>query len=208
MSARLLSVTDADGAVWSLRYTPDGEVFPPTGEPVRFAQVEFALGADVDDPEGAVGTLSAAVLLASGSMFRPGTAVTFPALRVAPVTMDKDTADLVRDWLRGRAYDQACDRAATSQGLDPVMRILDDAGMAYDLEQTGGFTMCVTFASPRIGGTYVIGGDVDLNGPSGTAMLAYFPGDTWHECGEPGEEWVVTADGLRAFAHALLIDRD
>jgi hypothetical protein len=50
------------------------------------------------------------------------------------------------------SYDRACRRAATQQGLDPLTVAatarkleLTGAGVKYDVEQTGGFTMVACF---------------------------------------------------------------
>lgn len=45
------------------------------------------------------------------------------------------------------AYDNACERAATEQGLDPLIAALTAAGVEHRVEQTGGLTMAVTHRS-------------------------------------------------------------
>ncbi len=40
-------------------------------------------------------------------------------------------------------YDQACKQAATNQGLDPIGALLTEAGIPWNLEQTGGFVMVI-----------------------------------------------------------------
>src|SRR3974390_3193759 len=40
-------------------------------------------------------------------------------------------------------YEAACKRAATDQGLDPVLSLLTGAGVPNSLDQTGGFCMAV-----------------------------------------------------------------
>jgi len=39
------------------------------------------------------------------------------------------------------SYEEACRRAATDQGLDPIVAELAAAGITHHVEQTGGFTM-------------------------------------------------------------------
>jgi hypothetical protein len=46
-------------------------------------------------------------------------------------------------------YADACRRATTAQGLDPIIGALAAAGVVHDVEQTGGFCMMVRVPTPR-----------------------------------------------------------
>jgi hypothetical protein len=82
----------------------------------------------------------------------------------------------------GEEYDAACERAATNQGLDPVMEALRAADIKYNLEQTGGFCMVVTVdvwdtvwrAEGERVGTIAITAD-------GGYLIGYYPGNMWRE---------------------------
>lgn len=52
-------------------------------------------------------------------------------------------------------YEEACRRAATSQGLDPIRRALEAEGLATHVDQTGGFCMCLRVNSTVLQGGYV-----------------------------------------------------
>jgi hypothetical protein len=80
-------------------------------------------------------------------------------------------------------YDDACKRAATDQGLDPLTREalarkteLENAGVSYGVEQTGGFTMVACF---------YLGGDV---------VTCTNEGD-WIVCVQTVEEWTEQYTG-------------
>jgi hypothetical protein len=45
-------------------------------------------------------------------------------------------------------YAEACRRAATAQGLDPIAAALTAAGIPVEIDQTGGFTMCARIQHP------------------------------------------------------------
>lgn len=76
-------------------------------------------------------------------------------------------------------YDDACRKATTDQGLDPVLAALRAADIDHGLEQTGGFTMVVTVLAPN--GTFAITND-------GGYLLGYYPGDTWENSYDGGRE--------------------
>ena len=40
-------------------------------------------------------------------------------------------------------YEEACEQAATAQGLDPATEALRAAGMPFTVDQTGGFCMMI-----------------------------------------------------------------
>ena len=60
-------------------------------------------------------------------------------------------------------YVQACRRAATAQGLDPIVAALADAEIVSECVQTGGFCMVVEVRNERTGRHVWI--TVDENGP-------------------------------------------
>jgi hypothetical protein len=81
-----------------------------------------------------------------------------------------------RPWT-ANGYADACKRAATAQGLDPLTAAaqarageLERVGITYSVEQTGGFTMVATF--------YV----------SGEAITCTYEG-AWIVCAQPVEQW-------------------
>lgn len=45
--------------------------------------------------------------------------------------------------MSGLSYDEACAAAATDQGLDPICEALRDAQVPHEVDQTGGFIMCI-----------------------------------------------------------------
>lgn len=73
-------------------------------------------------------------------------------------------------------YGRACREAATRQGLDPLTEALTRAGIAHDVEQTGGFTMVVTI--PGNGRTLAANDDDGFN-------VAVFAGNGWEDRDEP-----------------------
>jgi hypothetical protein len=68
------------------------------------------------------------------------------------------------------SYEDACRKAATDQGLDPVIEALTTAGIDHQVEQTGGFTMVVTVKVPA--GTFAI----TVDGPY---VLGFYTDDSW-----------------------------
>jgi len=52
-------------------------------------------------------------------------------------------------------YEEACQRAATSQGLDPIRQALEAEGFTTHVDQTGGFYMCLRVDSTLLEGGYV-----------------------------------------------------
>lgn len=76
-------------------------------------------------------------------------------------------------------YDEACRKATTDQGLDPVIAALTAADIDHTVEQTGGFTMVVTVKAPT--GTFGITDD-------GGYLLGFYPGDSWENSYEGGRE--------------------
>lgn len=66
---------------------------------------------------------------------------------------------IVAEWGAAARYAEACRRAATDQGLDPITARLDAEGIAYDVDQTGGFTMCVRVDGPDGWYAYVTDGE-------------------------------------------------
>lgn len=77
------------------------------------------------------------------------------------------------------SYEEACQRATTDQGLDPVTEALSAAGIPHVVEQTGGFTMVVTVKARN--GTFGITDD-------GGYLLGFYPGDSWENSYDGGRE--------------------
>jgi hypothetical protein len=82
-------------------------------------------------------------------------------------------------------YNAACREATTAQGLDPVVEALEDEGIDYRVDQTGGWTMVVVV--PLADGAWL---GINEDG---------VPGDGWFVCHYMGEEDAegeeVTRDG-------------
>lgn len=94
-------------------------------------------------------------------------------------------------------YEQACIDAATRQGLDPITAALDEAGVLYAVEQTGGFCMVVTINQPD--GTFVMTAEDD-----GQVLRGWFTGSTWHDGpAEDSDDRVLTMEEFGAWATDL-----
>lgn len=85
----------------------------------------------------------------------------------------------------GRAYAARCAKAATDQGLDPLTAALVAAGIAYDVEQTGGFCMVVTVRGILDGDE----GTFTLTATDEGARFPALPAGTWHAAFHPGNTW-------------------
>lgn len=71
-------------------------------------------------------------------------------------------------------YTERCVAAATAQGLDPVVAALTEAGLAPQVEQTGGFTMvAVVYATDGVVAITADGDDAYL--------VCWHDGDGWTE---------------------------
>jgi len=69
---------------------------------------------------------------------------------------DRQRQESLNAWLAQAAapapkpgYAEACRRAATAQGLDPICQALSKAGIGHGVEQTGGFCMMVRVPTPH-----------------------------------------------------------
>lgn len=89
-------------------------------------------------------------------------------------------------------YDEACTEATTDQGLDQVIKALEDAGISPGLEQTGGFCMVVTVAHDN--GTWAITNE--NHKVRDEPLVGWYPADSWTECVEA--EFDFTAHSLAA----------
>lgn len=73
------------------------------------------------------------------------------------------------------AYVRACNRATTDQGLDGVVACLRMAGLPVDVDQTGGFTMCVRVQRPNQAGyIYVTWNGNDMNDTSRSFIVGEY----------------------------------
>jgi hypothetical protein len=117
--------------------------FPDDVTPAQIDEIALAAAVQIEDPEGA------------------------PSPLYIETSVHVDDASVTLD------YDEACRRAAFRQGLNPVIRALTEAEIAFVVEQTGGFTMVVTVATPD--GTYGITND-------GGYLLGFYPDLTWQRC--------------------------
>lgn len=95
-------------------------------------------------------------------------------------------------------YEQACTRAATSQGLDPVVSTLRDAGANVTVEQTGGMCMAATVPCPG-GVVTVIDDTADPDASQRRYLVAAYPGTGWDD-GEPESDvqFVTGTDQMQA----------
>ncbi|MHB1772058.1 MAG: hypothetical protein ACYCST_09995 [Acidimicrobiales bacterium] len=90
----------------------------------------------------------------------------------------------------GSEYLARCAEAATAQGLDPVVEALGAAGMAVEVEQTGGMVMvaCVYIADR----TRWVGVTDDREGSGGYLVCVYGAGASAGE--QDGEVLTYDAD--------------
>lgn len=100
------------------------------------------------------------------------------------------------------SYDEACERAATDQGLDPICDVLRGAGIPHTVDQTGGFTMCVNVPLVEGGTQYLYltsEDDLVLIGRYWDCLPVYCDG-----CGDiPDSEYgTVTLDKVVAYVRA------
>ena len=75
--------------------------------------------------------------------------------------------------------------AATKQGLDPVVAALSEAGIDFEVEQTGGFTMVATVTRPGGVAAITTEGDDEY-------LVGQYRGDAWVEGEEEHGYRVVT----------------
>lgn len=77
-------------------------------------------------------------------------------------------------------YTQACEDAATRQGLDPITDALRAAGIPHVVDQTGGFTMCVHVPLDEGDTSYLY-----LTDDQGGVLIGrYWNCEDWHSEGE------------------------
>lgn len=99
------------------------------------------------------------------------------------------------------AFHAACKQAATDQGLDVITIVLAAAGVAYDLDQTGGFTMAVTV--PVNSGTYALTNDSIDPDDESNLLIGFYAGNAWNEMGDPEFLSTTNHDGIHAWAHTV-----
>jgi hypothetical protein len=104
------------------------------------------------------------------------------------------------------AYDERCRWAATNQGLDPITARLTAEGIAHDVDQTGGFTMCVRVDRPDGWYVYVTDGEYG----NGNWILGAYAEDYDTPAGSTGVclsgEGSATADEGVALLRRFLAD--
>lgn len=105
-------------------------------------------------------------------------------------------------------YEQACARCATEQGLDEITAVLELAAIPYEVDQTGGFTMCVRVQRADGWYVYVTDGDVTYGEPGW--HLGAYAADYETAAGCEGvalsDGGPVTADEGVALVRAFLAD--
>ena len=85
-------------------------------------------------------------------------------------------------------YADACDAAATQQGLDPITDVLRGAGIPHTVDQTGGFCMCVNVPLVEGGSEYLYLTDAcgvwTAAEPGDVAICRYWETEPcrWGEC--------------------------
>jgi hypothetical protein len=120
--------------------------------------------------------------------------VAAPAAPVAPVIPAVPS--------REDRYAASCAAAATAQGLDPITAALAAAGVAYDVEQTGGWVMAVTVPVPA--GVFAL--TAESTDPDRPYVLGFFPGNSWHDGeADPEDLPYLDTDGLRVWAHSITL---
>lgn len=83
------------------------------------------------------------------------------------------------------SYDEACAFHCTQQGLDPVLKVLTDAGLKAVLEQTGGFVMTVGVYDVWEPSTYVWITSADqYDGGPGYLVIKYHEDDRYNGEGD------------------------
>lgn len=85
-------------------------------------------------------------------------------------------------------YAEACKRATTNQGLDPMVERLREEGLGFEVEQTGGFTMVIVVSVNNTDqGTYGI--TCDGEDPERPWLLAWYEGRAWEFSEEETDAW-------------------
>lgn len=88
-----------------------------------------------------------------------------------------------------QGYAAACKRATTDQGLDPIVERLTAEGFGPDVDQTGGFTMCVRVDRPDDGWyAYVTSGEYTYGEDAGSWAIFAYADDYDHAAGSEGVE--------------------
>jgi hypothetical protein len=109
------------------------------------------------------------------------------------ITTEHNYADQSEERM---TYDRACTLATTNQGLDPVVAALTSAGIAHEVEQTGGFTTVPTVKVPA--GVCAVTRNDDQDDDETLYLLGFYPGDEWYDNAENGVHTVLTLDALIA----------
>ena len=86
------------------------------------------------------------------------------------------------------SYLDACDAAATAQGLDPITTALADNGVVATVEQTGGFTMVLTVTADD--GTYGVT-RADDQADSDRLQVVFYPGSSFYDGEHEDEDLVI-----------------
>lgn len=78
-------------------------------------------------------------------------------------------------------YSERCDLAATAQGLDPVVDLLDEEGLGHVVLNTGGFCMAVVVDGPDTGAIVV----TSFNNAGGSYAVGSYVGSGWEDGEDP-----------------------
>lgn len=111
-------------------------------------------------------------------------------------------------------YAEACERATTDQGLDPIVAALTAAGVPAGVDQTGGFCMCASVyaADDRNEYLYITSGE-QWNGGDGWLVCHYLG---WNDEDEDdprnNDEGVMVGENMTttqvvAFATLFMVGR-
>ena len=178
------TLTDTNGAAWSLRLVGPLETYGIEHLIADGPLVEFYAGDDADDPDALVGRRDLADVKAA--------AVLWFGIGRDAVSIGGDALADVKAWLVGVVYDDQCRYAATRQGLDPLADALRAAGVEFNIEQTGGFTMVLTARTAL--GVFTMTDD-------GAIVVGLSTAREWYDVGGDSiRDWTVSPEGFARFA--------